>query len=194
MNQNAMQVLDIYRHANCWVFDAPEYELCKEPFVLGSSEIISSHLPRDTMRAKLIFSDEYFPMSSHLDREMSDGGGFWYGLDGVAGWLCPATLHYFEELPETIYFRVEPTQLGNYSQCDGANFDRLLFKTQYEYLMEDILMLLESGDIALDFEHEPAQAQTIRIISDIVKRELETIEDINEMNDWLSNYYADEEE
>jgi hypothetical protein len=60
--------------------------------------------------------------------------------------------------------------------------------------MEDILMLLESGDIALDFEHEPAQAQTIRIISDIVKRELETIEDINEMNDWLSNYYADEEE
>lgn len=180
MNQNAMQVLDIYRHANCWVFDAPEYELCKEPFVLGSSEIISSHLPRGTVRAKLVFSDEYFPMAIGLDREMKDGGGFWYGRDGVSGWLCPATLHYFEEFPETIYFRAEPTQVGNH--------------TQYEYLMEDILMLLESGDIALDFEHEPAQAQTIRIISDIVKRELETIEDINEMNDWLSNYYADEEE
>ena len=131
MNQNAMQVLDIYRHANCWVFDAPEYELCKEPFVLGSSEIISSHLPRGTVRAKLVFSDEYFPMATGLDREMEDGGGFWYGRDGVSGWLCPATLHYFEEFPETIYFRAEPTQVGNH--------------TQYEYLMEDILMLLESG-------------------------------------------------
>ena len=115
---NAIQVLEIYRHAGCWVFDAPEFDLCKEPFVMGSSEIIDSALPEGTREASLIFSSEGFPESIRIDRVYPESGGYWYQhIDddgGSAGWLCPATLHYFDEFPESIYFIAEPTSGSHY--------------------------------------------------------------------------------
>ena len=41
--------------------------------------------------------------------------------------------------------------------------------------METICDLLENGDVALDFEDEPAQAQTIRILANIVGAELDAL-------------------
>ena len=161
MNANAIQVLDIYRYGKCWVFDAPEHDLCKEPFILGASEIISNFLPEGTTRATLLFSDGPFPDAHRIDKEMGQTGGHWYGMDGMAGWLCPATLCYFDEFPESIYFTVEATGSGPVAV--------------YEYLMETICDLLENGDVALDFEHEPAQAQTIRILANIVGAELDAL-------------------
>ena len=174
MNANAMQILDLYQYANCWVFDAPEHDLCKEPFVMGASDIISHFLPEGTTRATLLFSDGPFPDAHRIDKEMKTGGGYWYGMDGMAGWLCPATLCYFNEFPESIYFTVEATGSGS----SGV----------YEYLMETICDLLENGDVAMDFESEPAQAQTIRILAKIVRGELEGIR----ARAWMFDYYDED--
>ncbi len=47
---------------------------------------------------------------------------------------------------------------------------------QYENLMVGILDLLENGDAALDFETKPHMATVIRIISNIVRDELDAID------------------
>jgi hypothetical protein len=58
----------------------------------------------------------------------------------------------------------------------------------YEYLMETICDLLENGDVAMDFEEKPAQAQTIRILAKIVGDELEGIR----ARAWMFDYYDED--
>jgi len=118
---NAIQVLDLYRYAGTWVFDDEEHDLVKEPFVAGSPEILDYALLAvgygDETRMRLLFSQGHFPESVEALRGSEEGEGYWYvvpampdetTLSGVKeGWLCPATLCYFDGFPEKIYFKVE---------------------------------------------------------------------------------------
>lgn len=119
-----MLTLTIYRHGSCWCFDDETFGLQTEPFVLGMSEIISSvikeNCPDPAEQYTIIFSDQEFPRAQGcLVRTEFEHGGAWYyreSSESIAspgtstkiqqGWLCPATLHYFDSHPEKIYFSI----------------------------------------------------------------------------------------
>ena len=48
-------------------------------------------------------------MLSDVEIEEEGLSNGWYELKGTGqvGWLCPATLKYFEDYPDNIYFRIE---------------------------------------------------------------------------------------
>lgn len=120
---NAMMVLEIYKHNGLWCFTDKERDLFHEPFVLGMSEIITAvikdfQLGSDENNYRIIFSSSKFPQyQGHLYSQYPEHGGNWYCLttvlesepsqDDLKGWLCPATLKFFEMFPKAIYFKVE---------------------------------------------------------------------------------------
>ena len=42
-----------------------------------------------------------------LMRQNEEMGGAWYSCNAQTGWLCPATLKFFDDFPESIYFKLE---------------------------------------------------------------------------------------
>lgn len=122
---NAIQVLQVYRHAGCWVFDDDNFGLKAEPFVLGMSEIIDEvafqHCKHGQAAYRVIFAADPFPgHQGFLEKYDFENGGGWYRLQNdlervknpsecLKGWLCPATLHYFPAHPNKIYVKVEDT-------------------------------------------------------------------------------------
>ena len=112
---NALLVIEPYRHAGTWVFDDRARGLQQEPFVAGIPGIIekvTKDIPNAEDGFRLTFSDRPFPGYTHTlkKKEKSrESGGHWYVCPqyDMEGWLCPALYQYFEEAPETIYFKAE---------------------------------------------------------------------------------------
>jgi hypothetical protein len=112
---NAVRVLHLYRYAGTWVFDDEEAGLKREPFVMGAPAIIDTALLEaggdfNHQELRLLFSDQPFPRSIEAVWNGDDLEGGWYvipEMDGAEGWLCPATLCYFDEFPNKIHFKVE---------------------------------------------------------------------------------------
>lgn len=109
---NSLHTIKPYWYNELWVFDDAAYSLVKEPFVFGSTEIISAiaeHAGVSSPKAgfRLIFSHKPIPGNAvKLVRGAAESGGYWYRCEavGLTGWLCPATLHYFPDgHPEEIY-------------------------------------------------------------------------------------------
>jgi hypothetical protein len=113
MSRNSLYVLNIYNHEGTYVFDDPQVDLVREPFVMGMPEIIEHQMgggPIDTFTA--IFSAAAFPgHNTVLKRLHAEYGGTWYELSGtrLEGWLCPALFKYFEVAPETLYIQFKDT-------------------------------------------------------------------------------------
>lgn len=101
------------RDNGAWVFDDPEADLVKEPFVSGMEDMIDlmvADLPDAERGFHLYFSAAPFPgyrLELAWQREEYDGN--WYRGDALdmEGWLCPALLKYFDTAPERIYARVK---------------------------------------------------------------------------------------
>ena len=112
---NALRVLHLYWHAGTWVFDDEEVGLKQEPFIMGAPAIIDAALLKaggdyDHEELRLIFSDQAFPESIEAVWHDNEFDGGWYvvpEMDDMVGWLCPATLCYFDEFPKTIHFKAE---------------------------------------------------------------------------------------
>jgi hypothetical protein len=113
-----MMTVEIYRYADTWCFTDEKRGLIHEPFVLGTPEIVDymiESLPSQNTENKyrIIFSSEMFPnCKTHLKRDKNEHGGAWYALqaeqkDELRGWLCPATLKFFADFPECIFFHLE---------------------------------------------------------------------------------------
>ena len=117
---NSMQVIHTYRHGGLWVFDDEEHGLVKEPFLPNTTKIIDAALSEvggdcEHKELRLIFSDQAFPESIEAVLDYCEYGGGWYEvpeMDDMMGWLCPATLCYFNEFPNTIHFKVEVMNNG----------------------------------------------------------------------------------
>lgn len=119
MTNNDIMIINAYRYSGGWVFDDDEFGLKREAFIMGASQLIdraidaSGYLSEKAHGAKLIFSHHEFP-GAHLHVEFShtDFGGAWYidPVSKMAGWLCPATLHYFPDFPYHIYLRIDSVQ------------------------------------------------------------------------------------
>jgi hypothetical protein len=113
VGMNEINVISPYKFKGQWVFDDPEKELVKEPFVAGADTIIDK-LVRDIPDAKkgftLIFSEHMFPGSQTALAWMgAELKGNWYKdrSTGMLGWLCPALMKYFDEVPQVIYVQVK---------------------------------------------------------------------------------------
>lgn len=113
-SDNAMNVIYPYKLHDTWAFDDEAHGLVAEPFVLGIPIIINEFLKKLKVsgeKLKFTFSKNEFPgYQSFLTKEREDFGGAWYRSEDPnlnSGWLCPATLLYFSDFPEKIYFKVE---------------------------------------------------------------------------------------
>ena len=112
INKNAIQILELYRHAGTWVFDDEKNDLVAEPFVAGVPAIIDKALHKTggghEKNIRLLFSDTSFPHAIKVEKIKEEMGGCWYrDADEDIGWLCAATLMYFENFPDSIYFKIE---------------------------------------------------------------------------------------
>lgn len=114
---NQINVIYPYRtRGGGWSFDDKEVGLQGEPFVAGIPQIINSIVGRRRKFTAYISKDPVPDYTGHLvkmdlvDKEMKNlVGEGWYQFNGTSmvGWLCPATLKYFKDYPENIYFRIE---------------------------------------------------------------------------------------
>jgi hypothetical protein len=112
MNKNAIQILELYRHAGTWVFDDEKNDLVAEPFVAGVPAIIDKALSKTgdeyEKNIRVLFSHSPFPDGIKVEKIKEEMGGCWYrDADEDIGWLCGATLFYFENFPDEIYFKIE---------------------------------------------------------------------------------------
>ena len=119
---NSILVLELYRNAGTWCFTDVERDLVHEPFISGIPEIIDECIA-ETVENKaetyrLTFSSQQFPgATNYLTYLFEEYGGAVYTKQKIGqeanpmartGWLCPATLKFFEVFPKTIYFAIHP--------------------------------------------------------------------------------------
>jgi hypothetical protein len=110
---NAMLCIEIYKFNGTWCFTDKDRELLHEPFVLGIPEIINKALEdqnmyEDNKNYRILFAAREFPACHGvLMRQNEEMGGAWYSCNAQTGWLCPATLKFFDDFPESIYFKLE---------------------------------------------------------------------------------------
>lgn len=132
--KNAMTRIDAYRDTLGWAFDDSRYGLRGEAFVMGASELIdyaikiSGKNSESVAEATLLFSANEFPgYHVHVSKIYNEYQGAWYQLENSdqKGWLCPATLHYFPEMPDHIYLKIESTKNNTlFSRIKNKIFSR----------------------------------------------------------------------
>lgn len=112
---NSMITIEIYRHAGTWCFTDEARGLLHEPFVLGIPKMIDKLIEniedqKNKTTYAITFSERQFPTcSTRLTKLEEEHGGAWYELNSESntterGWLCPATLKFFSNFPDEIYF------------------------------------------------------------------------------------------
>lgn len=107
---NQINVIYPYRtQGGGWSFDDEEVGLHGEPFVLGIPEIIDSIVDKKAKRFTVFISKDKIPNYTGLLIKLKKEDTGWYTLHGTEfkGWLCPATLKYFKDYPDKIYFKIE---------------------------------------------------------------------------------------
>ncbi len=114
MNENAIQAIMPYRMFGTWVFDDPHAGLVREPFVLGIPEMIDVMVwdmadPSDGFRMCFSLTEPAVMNAHHIKLMALENGGAWYRdvETRMGGWLCPATLLYFQSFPDELYIWAE---------------------------------------------------------------------------------------
>jgi hypothetical protein len=98
-----------------WVFDDEPRGLHAEPFVAGAQDVITTVAlasgVKDPVKSGVIitFAEIPFPTAEYSVTKINDDvAGAWYNFaNAIKCWLCPATLRYFESMPDAIHFRIE---------------------------------------------------------------------------------------
>lgn len=107
---NSIMKLDLFKEKNTWMFNDESFNIIREPFVLGMSEMIDHYVNNPTLnKTTIFFSHDKFPHCHELKLLNEDSDGGWYqDVDTkMVGWLCPVTRVYMKNIPEKIYFMVE---------------------------------------------------------------------------------------
>lgn len=110
---NAMMVIFPYKYEGTWVFNDERVGLIREPFVSGIPqmiEVLVQEIPSAEKGFRLLFSSNPFPgYQAELTWLREEYGGNWYfwKIQNMEGWLCPALFKYFAETPSKIYCKTE---------------------------------------------------------------------------------------
>lgn len=107
--------LHLYNRNGTWLFDDAEKGVFEEPFVEGSSEIISeiqNQLGYSGDSLSITFSDNpYDGYQKVLEWKDTREGGTWnqyYSEDlKMYGWLCPVLMKYFVRAPDRLYVSIQ---------------------------------------------------------------------------------------
>ena len=111
---NAINVIVPYKWEGMWVFDDPNVGLQKEPFVSGADDMIDVlviDIPKAEHGFRLIFSGSPFPgHQAVVEWRREEHGGNWYYAPAydMEGWLCPALMKYFDQVPARIFIQAKP--------------------------------------------------------------------------------------
>lgn len=106
---NSIFVIKPYLWQGMWVFDDPNVDLVREPFVAGADTMIdvaAAKIPNAADGFLMVFSAAPFPDAQiELDWVRQDSGGnvYRWAETDMEGWLCPALLKYFPEPPAKLY-------------------------------------------------------------------------------------------
>jgi hypothetical protein len=112
--QNSLFVIKPYKWNGQWVFDDPDRNLVREPFVAGADVILdvaTSHIPNADKGFLAVFSAGSFPGAVIvLEWVGEEGGGNIYRWpeQGLEGWLCPAMQKYLDPAPKRLYVQIKP--------------------------------------------------------------------------------------
>jgi hypothetical protein len=114
---NQINTIYPYKTKSGWAFDDEEVGLKAEPFIAGIPQIINSLVGKKKSFTAHISHSKIPKATGHLVKMSLDEVKFeeldeidgWYKLEGtdMIGWLCPATLKYFKDYPDDIYFKIE---------------------------------------------------------------------------------------
>ena len=113
---NSILVIHPYKWMGQWVFDDPQVDLLREPFVAGADVILDrmvEGIPNAEAGVTVLFSAQPFPGAQlELVWRREEASGNWYYSEtmGLEGWLCPALFKYFDRAPERIFVQVKPEQ------------------------------------------------------------------------------------
>jgi len=110
---NQIMVINPYKYHGQWVFDDEAKELDKEPFVAGADTLLDI-LTNNASNCQIVFSKDEFPDYDLKVEKVGPGMGNgtdykFYFNNGQQHWLwlCPALLKYFNDPPQTIYFKLK---------------------------------------------------------------------------------------
>lgn len=109
---NAINILHPYKSGSCWQYDDVELDVYHEPFVMGSSEVITSIVGEDCLSFEMLISKDPIPTYTakiiHRSDLEQDGVQGWYQLEGteMTHWLCGHLLDYFTGYPDQIYVKI----------------------------------------------------------------------------------------
>lgn len=103
-------VLKIRKENKSWIFDDPTFGIKKEPFVMGTSELIDVIKQKKKIKKEeleIIASDVAFEgckktVLLHHDKETK--WSKYFSKDYGDHFLCPVLLTYFKEPPKELYF------------------------------------------------------------------------------------------
>ena len=108
-----MKELTVWREKDTWYFDDKEKGIEREPFVSGSSEIITTmkmYLGIKTKKVRIQFSDEedfeYRFVLDHEEYKELNWNLYRDRLFKMRGWLCPVLYRYFDEAPKILYLNL----------------------------------------------------------------------------------------
>lgn len=102
------KILELYKQGDTWYFDDKEKGIEKEPFVQGSSKIISFTVGKDVRKARLTLSDNESLSHSLLKTDIRGDWTEYYSAElNMYGWLCPVLYKYFASPPDVIWFSLK---------------------------------------------------------------------------------------
>lgn len=112
-----VQTLSLYWHQEAWCFDDEEKGVKAEPFVMGSSELITALADENDLNSgekknlTLRFSDTFFEGAQMRLDWVRYQEKKWNLYESKAfdmeGWLCPVLYKYFDLPPERLFVQVE---------------------------------------------------------------------------------------
>jgi hypothetical protein len=106
---NAIFTISTRSENGVLLFDDPERGILREPFIGGADTILiraALAAGQNPAAFPLHFSQYPFPRSTTAIKVREKCGGATYLVNGLEGWLCPATLKYFDSYPEKIFFQI----------------------------------------------------------------------------------------